>query len=67
MALSLAPADNPFEPVVIRGRVVEWLDGDAAWDVVDQLAMKYIGQPYSRELARVVAIVEPEHQTVGVR
>ena len=23
-------ADNPFEPVVIRGRVVEWLEGDAA-------------------------------------
>jgi PPOX class probable F420-dependent enzyme len=24
VALSLAPADNPFEPVIIRGRVIEW-------------------------------------------
>ena len=38
MALSIAPADNPFQPVVIRGRVVEWLDGDAAWEIIDQLA-----------------------------
>ncbi|MFI7028645.1 pyridoxamine 5'-phosphate oxidase family protein [Microbispora rosea] len=27
MALSVAPADNPFEPVVVRGRAVEWLEG----------------------------------------
>jgi PPOX class probable F420-dependent enzyme len=27
VALSLTAADNPFEPIVIRGRVVEWLDG----------------------------------------
>ena len=28
MALSIAPADNPFQPVVVRGRVEEWLDGE---------------------------------------
>ncbi|HZR50752.1 MAG TPA: pyridoxamine 5'-phosphate oxidase family protein [Streptosporangiaceae bacterium] len=28
MALSIAPADNPFMPVVVRGRVVEWIEGD---------------------------------------
>ena len=67
VALSIAPADNPFEPVVVRGRVVEWLEGDAAWTVVDQLAMKYIGQRYSREQERVVAVIEPEQQIVGVR
>ena len=27
VALSLTSPDNPFEPVIIRGRVVEWLDG----------------------------------------
>jgi len=66
VALSLAPADNPFEPVVIRGRVIEWLEGDAAWTIVDQLANKYIGQSYSRDRERVVAIIEAERQTVGV-
>ena len=34
MALSIAPADNPFEPVVIRGRVAEWLEGDAVCRMV---------------------------------
>lgn len=66
MALSIAPADNPFKPVIVRGRVVEWIEGDAAWEIIDQLSMKYTGAPYSRELERVVAVVEPEQQTVGV-
>ena len=66
VALSLAPADNPFEPVVIRGGVVEWLDGDAAWEIIDQISRKYTGQPYPRGEERVVAVVEVERQTVGV-
>ena len=67
LALSIAPADNPFRPVVIRGRVVEWIEGDAAWPIVDQLALKYTGVPYSRGQERVVAVIEPERQTIGVR
>ncbi len=66
VALSLAPADNPFQPVIIRGRVIEWLEGDAAWEIVDQLATKYTGQPYTRREERIVAIVEPERQIVGM-
>ncbi|MEV1174015.1 PPOX class F420-dependent oxidoreductase [Nonomuraea sp. NPDC049784] len=65
VALSLAPADNPFQPVILRGRVIEWLEGDAAWEIIDQISTKYIGKPYSREEERIVAIVEPERQTVG--
>ena len=66
VALSLTAADNPFEPVVVRGRVVEWIVGDAAWEIVDRIAAKYIGGPYPRDEERVVAVVEPERQTVGV-
>ncbi len=66
VALSLTAPDNPFLPVTVRGRVVEWLDGDAAWAIVDRVAMKYIGQPYPREQERVVALIEVEHHTVGV-
>ncbi len=66
VALSVAPADNPFQPVIIRGRVVEWLEGDVAWEIIDQMSMKYIGAPYSREADRVVGVIEPERQTVGV-
>ncbi|MFI9485626.1 TIGR03618 family F420-dependent PPOX class oxidoreductase [Promicromonospora sp. NPDC052451] len=66
VALSIAPVDNPFEPVVVRGRVVEWLDGEAGWAIVDRLARKYTGQPYSREHERIVAVIEPERQNVGI-
>ncbi|WP_329252801.1 MULTISPECIES: PPOX class F420-dependent oxidoreductase [Actinoallomurus] len=65
IALSLTPDGNPFQPVIIRGRVVEWLDGDAAWEVVDRIAAKYIGGPYSRAEERVVALIEPDRQSLG--
>ena len=67
LALSIEPADDPFTPVAIRGRVVEWIEGDAAWEIIDRLSRKYIGAPYSREQERVVAVIEPEQQVVGVR
>jgi PPOX class probable F420-dependent enzyme len=66
VALSLAPVDNPHEPVIIRGRLTEWIDGDAGWALVDQIAMKYLGQPYTRDVDRIIGVIEPEHQTVGV-
>jgi PPOX class probable F420-dependent enzyme len=66
LALSITPVDNPFQPVVIRGRVVEWLEGDAAWGIIDRLAAKYTGAPYPRGQERVVAVIEPERQTVGI-
>jgi PPOX class probable F420-dependent enzyme len=49
VALSLAPADYPFQPVIIRGRVTERLEGDTAWEIIDQIAAKYTGQPYTRD------------------
>lgn len=66
VALSITPPDDAFTPVVIRGRVVEWLDGDPAWEIIDRISAKYIGAPYPREEERVVAVIEPARQTVGV-
>jgi PPOX class probable F420-dependent enzyme len=65
VALSLTPADNPFQPVILRGRVVEWIEGDAAWEIVDRIATKYIGGPYTRSEERVVALIEPDRQSAG--
>ena len=62
----MAPAADPFRPVVVRGRVVQWLTGDAAWEIVDQIATGYTGAPYPREEERVVAVIGAERQTVGV-
>jgi PPOX class probable F420-dependent enzyme len=66
VALSLTAVDNPFLPVIVRGRVVEWLEGDEAWQIIDEIAMRYIGRPYSRDQERVVAVVEVDRQTVGI-
>ena len=66
VALSLTLVDDPFQPVMIRGRVVEWLDGEEAWQLIDDISRKYIGTPYSRSEERVVAVIEAERQTVGM-
>ena len=65
VALSLTPADNSYQPVIVRGRVVEWLEGDAAWEIIDRISTKYIGRAYSRGEERVVALIEPDLQSVG--
>jgi PPOX class probable F420-dependent enzyme len=67
VALSLTEDGNPYSPVIVRGRVVRWLTGDEAWEIADAIAMKYIGRPYGRDQERVVGVIEPDRQTVGVR
>ncbi|MEV5501726.1 PPOX class F420-dependent oxidoreductase [Nonomuraea fuscirosea] len=62
VALSLTAAGNPFQPVIVPGRVVEWVEGEAAWEIIDRIAAKYIGGPYTREEERVVALIEPDRQ-----
>lgn len=66
VAISLTPPDNPFAPIILRGRVVEWLDGAEGWQVVDTLAHKYIGAPYGRDEIRVVAVIAVDHQKMGM-
>ena len=66
VALSVAPAEDAFTPVVLRGRVVRWIEGEDAWELVDRIAVAYTGRPYDRRLTRVVALIEVEHQTVGI-
>jgi PPOX class probable F420-dependent enzyme len=66
VALSFTAPDDPFTPVIVRGQVVEWLDGDKAWEIIDRISDKYIGQPYSRDQDRVVALIEPSVQRVGM-
>lgn len=65
VALSMTAPDNPYQPILLRGRVVEWIDGDAGWEIVDRIAQKYIGTPYSRDQYRVAALIEPDRQSIG--
>jgi hypothetical protein len=47
-------------------RVIEWLEGDAPREIIDQLSTRYTGAPYPRGQERVVVVIEPKRQTVGV-
>lgn len=66
VAISLTPEDNPFEPVIIRGQVNEWLEGDPAWEIIDRISIKYLGSPYPRDDERVIGLIDLERQTVGM-
>ena len=66
IAISLTPPDDPFTPVVLRGRVVRWLADDEGWSVVDALADKYIHAPYDRSQERVVGVIEVDHARMGM-
>jgi PPOX class probable F420-dependent enzyme len=65
VAISLTPADNPYQPILVRGRVVEWLEGDAAWKIVDRISAKYTGGPYRRDEERIIVLIEPDRQSAG--
>jgi PPOX class probable F420-dependent enzyme len=66
VAVSLTPPENPFQPITLRGRVVDWLDGEQGWAVIDQIAHKYLGAPYPRGQERVVALITIDHQKMGM-
>ena len=62
IALSIADKDNPYDKVDIRGRVVEIIDGEEAVEHINQLSMKYRGDPnypLSPGEQRLKLIVEP--------
>jgi len=60
VAISITDRDQPFAMAVVRGRVVERLDDDRAWTIIDRLSEKYLGQPYPLRTDRVVYLIEPE-------
>ena len=66
VAISIAPAENPFSPVTVRGHVVTWLSGEEGWAVVDAIAEKYIHAPYDRRQERVVGMIEIDHFRMGM-
>ena len=72
VSLSHAESENPYDRVEIRGRVVEFIEGDEAERGMDRLAQKYIGEDvYPWRLPgerRIMLRVEPTRvrHVVGV-
>jgi PPOX class probable F420-dependent enzyme len=61
VALSITDFDNPYEQLLIRGRVVEARD-DSELAMIDRLSQKYIGGPFPRRKwpSRVAYYIEAD-------
>jgi PPOX class probable F420-dependent enzyme len=46
VALSVVARDNPYRTGQLRGRVVEVIGGDVAQAVIDEMSVKYTGEPF---------------------
>ena len=64
IGMSITSRDNPWDKVDVRGRVVEFIEGEEADAHIDDLSEKYIGKrpyPSRREgQRRVMVVVEPD-------
>lgn len=60
VALSVTDREQPFTMASIRGRVVEMIDGDPGWKIIDRIAQKYTGNPYPLRSDRVIYLIEPD-------
>jgi PPOX class probable F420-dependent enzyme len=64
VALSIANRENQYEKVDIRGRVVDFVEGEEADRHIDKMAKKYIGEDKYPWKApgeqRVIVKVDPE-------
>jgi PPOX class probable F420-dependent enzyme len=61
VAISVTDRERPFVMAQVRRRVVERVEGNPAWTVIDRLSEKYIGAPHPLREGRVIFLVEPEH------
>ena len=64
VGLSIFAADDPWDKADIRGRVVDFIEGEEADRHIDDLSEKYTGQrpyPWRQEgEERVIVVIEPE-------
>jgi len=61
VALSITDFDNPYEQLLVRGRVVEARD-DSDLRIMDDISHKYIGAPFPRRKwpSRVAYFIEAD-------
>ena len=64
IAISVTDRENLVRGVLVRGRVVKRVGGDAGWEIVDRIFAKYTGGPYPQREDREAFLVEPAHVSV---
>jgi PPOX class probable F420-dependent enzyme len=65
VALSVVDREDTQHYVQVRGRVVEFIEGDQAWEHISKMSQKYRGHPnYPRQGAeRLLLKIAPRHVT----
>jgi PPOX class probable F420-dependent enzyme len=61
VAISFTHRDKPTDMAYLRGRVVEVVDGDRGWAIIDRLSDRYLGMPYPLREDRVAFLVAVDH------
>ena len=61
VALSATAPDDPYEQVLVRGRVVD-VRADDDMELLDRLATRHLGTPFPRRRwsSRIVVVIEPD-------
>ena len=62
--ISATDRDSLVRSVLVRGRAVRRVGGDAGWEIVDRISATYAGGPYPRREDREAFLVEPAHLSV---
>ena len=52
VAFSITDHEQPYRMAQVRGRVVETVEGEAALEIIDRLAVKYTGAPFPMRYRR---------------
>ena len=59
VGVSICDEDNPYRAAIIRGRVVEELEGEEAVAIMDRMSNRYVGTDFPVRTA-IVSLIEPE-------
>jgi PPOX class probable F420-dependent enzyme len=59
VAISVCDEHNPYRSVLVRGRVVEEIEGPAAVEIMDRISNRYVGTDFPVRTA-IVSFIEPE-------
>lgn len=60
VALSITDVADPYKWIAVRGKVIE-MRTEGAWEHINELSMRYNGQPYPIEGERVIYRIEPDY------
>jgi PPOX class probable F420-dependent enzyme len=59
LGVSICDERNPYRSAIIRGRVVEELEGPEATEIMDRMSNRYVGADFPLRSA-IVFFIEPE-------